>query len=59
MGGVVVQDQVHGKSFGQFAVDGAQELQELFVAVSRQALPDHYPVSTLSAANSVVVPLRL
>jgi hypothetical protein len=29
VGGVVVADQVHGKCFGDLAVDGAQERQEL------------------------------
>jgi hypothetical protein len=34
---------VHGKSFGHFPVDGAQELYELLVPVPRQALLDHDP----------------
>ena len=38
VGGVVVQDQVHRKAFGDFAVDGAEELQELLVPVPGQAL---------------------
>jgi hypothetical protein len=39
----LVQDQVHGKPFGHFPVDGAQELYELLVPVPRQALLDHDP----------------
>jgi len=41
VGGVVVQDQVHLQRLGDLAVEPAQEHQELFVAVARQALADH------------------
>ena len=59
VGAVVVQDQVDLQALGDLAVDGAEELQELGMAVPGQALADHLPVSTSRAANSVVVPLRL
>ena len=59
VGGVVVQDQVYRKVFGHFAIDRAEELQELLVPVPGQTLPITVPVSTSIAANNVVVPLRL
>ena len=43
VGGVVVQDQMYRKVFGHFAIDRAEELQELLVPVPGQALPDHRP----------------
>ncbi len=38
VGGVVVEDQVNLEAFGHRAVDRAQELQELVVAVAWQAV---------------------
>jgi hypothetical protein len=57
--GVVVQNHMHRKEFGYFSVDGAQELQELFVAVLVHARPEKDLVSTSRAANCVVVPCLL
>ena len=60
VGAVVVQDQMDLQPVGDLAVDGVEELDELGVAVPRQALADaRVPVSTSRAANRVVVPLRL
>ena len=42
VGGVVVADQVHRKFFGDLAVDRAQELHKLGMAVPGQALPDNF-----------------
>ena len=55
VGGVVVGDQVQRLVLGRLAVDLAQELQPLDMGVTLLALTD----DLLSAANSVVVPLRL
>jgi len=41
VGGVVVQNQMDGQAVGDFAVDRGEELEELGVAVPRQALSDH------------------
>ena len=57
--GVVVADQVQRLVLGRLAVDLAQELEPLAVAVPLLALGDDLPSSVLSAANSVVVPWRL
>ena len=59
VGGVVVQDQMHRKVLWHLVVDSAEEFQKFLVPMPGQALPDHPPVSTFSAANKVVVPLRL
>ncbi len=59
VGGVVVADQVHRKFVGDFLVDGAQELQELGMAVPGQALPDDFAGQDVRAANNVAVPWRL
>src|SRR5664280_2815564 len=40
VGGVVVQDHVHRQALGHLAVDPPEGLQELLVAVSRQAVAD-------------------
>ena len=40
VGGVVVDDQMDRQIFGYLAVDGAQELHELLVAVPGQTLSD-------------------
>jgi len=42
VGVVVVQDQVDLQAVGNLAVDGAQEFEELLVAVAGQTLPDHH-----------------
>jgi hypothetical protein len=42
VGPVVVQDEVNVKSFGNFAIDAAQEPQKLGVAMLRQALAGGY-----------------
>ena len=60
VGLVVVDDQVQLELARELAVESAQELQELLVAVAGQALrrsPTRRNV--LSAANRVVVPCRL
>ena len=50
--GVVVEDDVDGLARGNLGVDGIEEADELLMAMA-------LPSSTLSAANRVVVPLRL
>ena len=57
--GVVVADQVYPKFVGDRLVDGAQELQELGMAMPGQECPMTLPASTLSAAKNVVVPFLL
>ena len=58
--GVVVEDDVDCLVGRQLGLDGVQEADELLVAVTRATLrPITEPSSTFSAANSVVVPLRL
>ena len=56
--GVVVQNHMHRKGFGHFAVDVAQEFQELFVAMLVHARTDRGPGEHVHA-NSVVVPCLL
>jgi len=54
VGAVVVQDQVDVQSFGGLAVDGAQELEELFVAVAGQALAMALPASAQVEQDGLV-----
>jgi hypothetical protein len=49
---------VHVEFDGHGSVDLAQEGQELLMPVARLALREDRPLSTFSAANSVVVPWR-
>jgi hypothetical protein len=56
---VGVGDQMQRLVPGRLAVDLLQELKPLGVGVSLLAWTDDLAVNTLSAANSVVVPLRL
>jgi hypothetical protein len=49
---------MHRKGFGHFAVDVAQEFQELFVAMLVHARTDRGPGEHVHA-NSVVVPCLL
>jgi hypothetical protein len=57
--GVVVEDDVDGFALGDLALDGVEEADEFLVAMALHVAADHLAVETLSAANSVVVPLRL
>ena len=59
VGLVVVYDQMQVELRRELAVQRAQELEELLVAVTGQALADDAAVERLRAANRVVVPLRL
>ena len=59
VGGVVVDDQMHCQVIGHFPVDGAQELQELLVAVLGQTLPDDLFGGGVEGANKLMVPCRL
>ena len=59
VGGVVVDDRMDQLAGRHLALDGIEEADELLVPVSLHAATDHRPLSTLSAANSVVVPWRL
>jgi hypothetical protein len=60
VGAVVVDDQVEFAVTGKLAVEGAEELEELSWWRWRgRHCPITLPSRTLSAANSVVVPLRL
>ena len=56
---MVIQDHMHLNAFRNCSIRGVQELQELLAPVRGQAAPMTVPVSTCSAANHVVVPLRL
>jgi len=57
---IVVGDEVQRLVLGRLAVDLAQELQPFSVGVCRGwHWPMTWPLSTFSAANNVVVPLRL
>jgi hypothetical protein len=49
-------DELAGRDVG---LDGVEEADELLMTVALHAPPDHLASSTLSAANSVVVPWRL
>jgi len=59
VGGVVVDDAVDVQLGGHGPVDLAQEGQELLVPVRGLHTASTAPLSTLSAANKVVVPWRL
>jgi hypothetical protein len=59
VGSVVVEDRVDHPADRDLALDRVQETNELLVPVARYAAPDDLASSTLSAANSVVVPWRL
>ena len=59
VGGVVVEDDVDGLTGRQFGVDSVEKADELLMPVTLLFLPMTMPSSTLRAANSVVVPLRL
>jgi hypothetical protein len=56
MGGVVVEDQVKVEIGRRLLVDLLQKAQEFPAAMAGMQLPMTTPVSTSSAANSVVVP---
>ena len=56
---VVVQHQMEFPVRWELSVQPTQELQEFLMAVSAMTLPDHFAIQYLSAANSVVTPLRL
>ena len=59
VGGVVVHDEVDVEVLGDLVVERTQEPQELLVTVTGGPSPITTPVSTLSAADNVVVPFRL
>ena len=59
VGGVVVEDDVDGPFGGQLGRDGVQEMDALLMAMRCIVRPITDPSSTLSTANSVVLPLRL
>ena len=59
VGGVVVEDGVDVAVGRHRALDGVEEADELLVAMPGHVRPMTVPSSTLSAANSVVVPWRL
>jgi hypothetical protein len=59
VGRVVIDDQMHRQGFVGLPVELAQELEELIMAMFRQALANDGPAWTSSAANKVVVRLRL
>jgi hypothetical protein len=50
---------VDGLVGGKLGFYGVEETNELLMPVALHVAPDHEPPRTLSAANSVVVPLRL
>ena len=57
--GVVVEDDVDGLVRRHLALDAVEEADELLMAVALHVLAMTVLSSTLSAANSVVVPCRL
>jgi hypothetical protein len=57
--GVVVEDDVDDLAGRHCLFDGIEEADELLMAMALQAASEHRPSRTLSAANKVVVPLRL
>ena len=59
VGLVVVADRMHVEVLGDGPVDLFQETDEFLGAVAWQTLAMTSPVFTSSAANNVVVPLRL
>ena len=59
VGGVFVGDAVDVQVGRRSLVNLAQERQELLMPVARLAGSQHPPLSTFSAANNLVVPLRL
>jgi hypothetical protein len=59
VGRVVVGNAVNVQLFGGVAVNGFEKLQKLLMAMLGMQRPMTSPFSTSSAANNVVVPLRL
>ena len=59
VGGIVVDDGVDDFSGRHGALDGVEEANELLVAMRLMQRPITVPSRMLSAANRVVVPLRL
>ena len=59
VGGVVVNDGMDDFSGRDGALDGVEEANEFLVAMPSHAASDHGSSRMLSAANRVVVPLRL
>ena len=59
MSGVVVQNEMKIEVFRRVSIYSAQELKEFLMAVMGKHCPITLPSRVLSAANSVVVPLRL
>ena len=59
VGGIIVDDEMQVEMGRRPFVDGLEEAEELAMPVAGHALPDDGTVGMLSAANRVVVPLRL
>jgi len=59
MGGVVVNHEMKVETLWGLLIDQLEKAQELAMPMARQAVPMTLPSSMLSAANKVVVPLRL
>ena len=56
---VVVHDQMQRRLAGKLPIDASEEPQELLVPVTLMEVADDFACSRSSAANRVVVPLRL
>ena len=59
MRGVVVQDQMDVQVPGRLSMDGAQELEELLVAMAGQALANHLAVQGIERGEQRGSPLAL
>ena len=59
VGGVVVHDDMHARTFGHLPVDPPKKAQELGGAMPFVALPDHDPCSDIQRGKKQVVPWRI
>ena len=59
VGCVIVHDKMQMEIGRRLGIDLVEETNEFLVSMTRHAVADHFAMSRLSAANSVVVPWRL
>jgi hypothetical protein len=49
--GIVVEDKMKVKALGRLSIDGAQELKEFLMAMTRQALANHFPIESIQSGK--------
>ena len=59
VGRIIIGDAVNIQLLRRCPIDSLQEFEELLMTVPRQTLADNLAFRISSAANNVVVPLRL